>query len=359
MDHARGEVASANGSDLDPDIRRFIRSDGRVGRALSRSSTARRIRRCAAGRRKPARPGGRAGRRCSRRRNLDAPTRHGRGARAHPSPAPGDPARPRLPAWRRLDAVQHRYPRSGHARVRRARRLLRDRRRLRAVARAQVSGRRSSRSVDVVGWLAEQGRELGIDARPARDRRRLGRRQPERGGLPGAPRPGCRCRRCAAMLLNYGAFVSQLFRGGLPPLRRPGIHAGLRGDGRVLAQLHAHATRTRRNPLVCPLLASLRRPAARVPRDRRVRHPRRAERRDGASAAGRGRARAAASSIPARRTASSRPCRLPRSATRRWRTLPRGSGRSSARPVRSSLPMAWPERDGLRPCRECAGCGGD
>ena len=61
-------------------------------------------------------------------------------------PAQRRTARPRLPAWRRLDALQHRYPRPGDARVRGARRLLRDRRRLRAVARAASFRSRSSRS---------------------------------------------------------------------------------------------------------------------------------------------------------------------------------------------------------------------
>ena len=163
------EAASANGATW---TRTSVASSVAMAEAIARYPGVRQRALpagCAAGRKRRARPGGRAGPRCSRRGISSCRRATARCALRIHRPGARRTARPRLPARRRLDAVQHRHPRPGDARVRGARRLLRDRRRLRAVARAQVSGRRSNRSSTSCDWLARRGPR-------ARHRRRAGSR---------------------------------------------------------------------------------------------------------------------------------------------------------------------------------------
>ena len=84
MDHAQGEVASANGADLDPDVRRFIRG---MAESIARypqfdSAPFPQRRRWAEEARAPWTQGGPA---MLETLNLEAPTRHGLRAPAHPS----------------------------------------------------------------------------------------------------------------------------------------------------------------------------------------------------------------------------------------------------------------------------------
>ena len=185
MNHARGEAVSANGSDLDPDIRRFIRTIAEPERSIP-VRTALRIRNDAAGRRKRASPGGRAGPRCSRPGNTPCRRGTARCARAFTVPARGI-----LPGlvylhgggWTLFsidthDRVMREYAARAGCCV-----IGIDY----ALSPEQKFPVPLEQTVDVVGWLAEQGLALGIDAGSARNRRRLGRRQPERGDLPPAP----------------------------------------------------------------------------------------------------------------------------------------------------------------------------
>ena len=275
MDHARGEAVSANGSDLDPDIRRFIRTIAEPDTRIPGSDSAPYPQR-AAGRRKRARPGGRAGRGCSRRGSIRSPTRHGPvRVRIH---RPDSGILPGLVylhggGWTLFsidthDRVMREYAARAGCCV-----IGVDY----ALSPEQKFPVPLEQTVDVVNWLAEQGPALGIDAQPARHRRRLRRRQPERRGLPGAPRPGVRpaAARHAAQLRRLRVA---LLRGRLPALWRPGIHARLRGNEPVLAQLHAQR-RGRRESARLPAAGVAGRAAARVPGDRRMRHAGRAERR--------------------------------------------------------------------------------
>ena len=244
------------------------------------------------------------------------------GTRPHPPSRARKPAGPRLPAWRRLDALQHRHPRPRDARVRGARRLLR--------RSASTTRCRPSRSfpcpleqvVDVVRWLAEEGPALGIDAgRLAIGGDSAGANlsvatcllRRDDGVRPAALRHAPQLRRVRDALL----------REGLPALRRPALHAGLRGNGRVLAKLPARRQRCV-EPARLPAARIARGLAARFPCDRGMRHPCRAERRDGSAGCWPPACRHRASSIPARRTVSSRPCRLRRSATRALEDASRG-----------------------------------
>ncbi len=236
MDHARGEVVSANGSDLDPDIRRFIRTIAEPERATSafRQRSLSAERRWAEEARAPWR---RAGRRCSRRGNLRCRRGTARCARAFTARSSGI-----LPGlvylhgggWTLFsidthDRVMREYASRAGCCVIGVDYALSPEQKF-PVPLEQI--------VDVVDWLAEQGRALGIDA----DRLAIG------GDSAGANLSVATCllRRdqasippLRAMLLNYGAFVLALFRGRLPALWRPGIHARLRGNDPVLAQLHA------------------------------------------------------------------------------------------------------------------------
>ena len=325
---------------------------GRVGRALIRDPTARpipQLRRWAEEARAPWRQGGPA---MLETRELFVPTRHGPvRVRIH-RPAHGEPARPRLPARRRLDALQHRHPRPRDARVRGSRRLLRRRRRLRAVARAQVSGA-LEQVVDVVAGSRSRA------ARSASTPRRLAIGGDSAGANLSVATASCADHGAGpplcGMLLNYGAFDYAALRGSLPALRRPGVHARLRGNERVLAQLPARRRR-------CAESARL--PAARIARAACRPHSSRSR---------------SATSLPSRASRWHAGCGPP--ACRHRASSIAGASHSFLEAMsiaavsnqaledasewlgRSSGPVGaaarpWPERDGLRPCRECAGCGG-
>ena len=358
MDHAHGEAVSANGSDLDPDVRRFIRRHRRGSVARHPgfdSAPVPQLRRWTAEARAPWRQGGPA---MLETQELAVPTRHGPvRVRIH---RPGAGILPGLVylhggGWTLFsidthDRVMREYAARAGCCVIGVDYALSPEQKF-PVPLEQV--------VDVVDWLAERGHELGSTRRGSRS-----------AATPRAPTSSvaaCLVRRdrasappLRAMLLNYGAFVSR----SLP--RTPAAAMAARNTcwaARRWSQYWRNYMRSdadAEDPLVCPLLGIARRPAARIPRDRRMRHPRGAEHRDGATAAGMQRARARASSIPARRTASSRPCRLPQSATRPWRTLSAWLKQVLLQPGPGPVALRlWPDRDGMRPCRECAGCGGD
>ena len=90
MDHAQGQVASANGNDLDPDIRRFIRtlaeSVARLSGVPQRAFPAD----APLGGGSPRALDRRAGRPCSRRSNLRSADATWPGAPAHSSPGSGE-----------------------------------------------------------------------------------------------------------------------------------------------------------------------------------------------------------------------------------------------------------------------------
>ena len=142
--------------------------------------------------------------------NLEAPTRHGHCASCASIARHGRTARSHLPAWRRLDALQHRYPRPAHARICGARRLLRHRRRLRAVAREQVSGRRSNRS-----WTSCAGSpSRAVSSASTRTASRSAATPPapiSAFRLPAAARPESGPPLCG-LVLNYGAFFPAVRR---------------------------------------------------------------------------------------------------------------------------------------------------
>ena len=252
MDHARVEVASANGNDLDPDIRRFIRT---VGEAVARYPEFNRapfpqMRSWAEAARAPWVSGGPA---MLETLNLEAPTRHGNvRVRIH------RPERGELPGliylhgggWTLFsmdthDRVMREYASRAACCVVGVDYALSPENKF-PIALEQV--------VDVVDWLLERGRELGVD----------GRRITIGGDSAGANLSVATCvvRRdlqstppLRGMVLNYGAFIS---RSSAEACRRYGGPEYMLGC-EEMDQYWRDYMRTGAdadNPLVCPLLAS-------------------------------------------------------------------------------------------------------
>lgn len=253
MDHARGDAVSAHGNDLDPDIRRFIRG---VGEAMARQgdsakATTPQLRAWAEVARSPWRAGGPQ---MAETRDLEAPTRHG-------------PVRLRIHRPERGELPGLVYLHGGgwvvfsldtHDRVMRE---------YAARARCCVVGVDYALSpehkfpvaleqvVDVVNWLSQASRDLGIDVgrlaiggdsaganlsvATALLRRDVKAAPPLRG-----------------MLLNYGAFIS---RCSDDACRRYGGPEYMLGCEEMAGYWRAYVRDAAelQNPLVCPLLASL------------------------------------------------------------------------------------------------------
>lgn len=252
MDNARGEVASANGNDLDPDVRRFIRT---VTASVARfpefnSAPFPQVRRWAEEVRAPWVRGGPA---MQERLDLQAPARHGAvRVRIH------RPERGKLPGlvylhgggWTLFsidthDRVMREYAARAGCCVIGVDYALSPEHRY-PVALEQV--------VDVVHWLVEQGRELGIDAR----RLAIG------GDSAGANLSVATClvRRdrkvtppLLGMVLNYGAFIS---RNSAEACRRYGGPEYMLGceEMSLYWRNYMRSDADAQDPLVCPLLAS-------------------------------------------------------------------------------------------------------
>jgi acetyl esterase len=254
MDHARVEVASANGNDLDPDVRHFIRA---IADSVARypefnSAPKPQVRRWAEEARARWVQGGPA---MAETLNLDAPTRHGTvRVRIH------RPERGELPGlvylhgggWTLFsidthDRVMREYASRANCCVIGVDYALSPEQKF-PVPLEQV--------VDVVDWLLERGRELGVDAR----RLAIG------GDSAGANLSVATCvvRRdrevtppLRGMVLNYGAFIS---RSSAEACRRYGGPEYMLGC-EEMSQYWRNYMRDDRDaldPLVCPLLASLR-----------------------------------------------------------------------------------------------------
>ena len=253
MEHARGETASAGGSDLDPDIRSFIRT---VAASVAShpgfdSAPYPQQRRWAEEAREPWRQGGPA---MLETRELAVPTRHGAvRARIH-RPAGGI-----LPGlvylhgggWTLFsidthDRVMREYAARTACCVIGVDYALAPERKF-PVPLEQV--------VDVVSWLREQGPALGIDAA----RLAIG------GDSAGANLSvaACLLRRdraaippLVAMLLNYGAFVS---RCSADACRRYGGPEYMLGCEEMNQYWHNYmrSDEDAEDPLACPLLGSL------------------------------------------------------------------------------------------------------
>lgn len=242
-----------HGSDLDPDIRRFIRT---LAAAVARnpgldSAPLPQARRWAEEARTPWRQGGPT---MLETRELFVPTRHGLvRARVH---RPGSGILPGLVylhggGWTLFsiethDRVMREYASRAACCVIGVDYALSPEQRF-PVALEQV--------VDVVNWLAGEGRTLGIDA----ERLAIG------GDSAGANLgvAACLLRRdqasvppLRAMLLNYGAFDS---RCSVDACRRYGGPEYMLGCEEMSQywQNYMRSDEDARNPLVCPLLASL------------------------------------------------------------------------------------------------------
>lgn len=252
MDHARGEVASANGNDLDPDVRHFIRT---VAASVARfpefnNAPFPQMRRWAEEVRAPWAQGGPA---MQERLDLQVPTRHGDvRVRIH-RPGPGE-----LPGlvylhgggWTLFsidthDRVMREYAARAGCCVIGVDYALSPEHRY-PVALKQV--------VDVVQWLVEQGREVGIDA----GRLAIG------GDSAGANLSvaACLVRRdlhaappLCGMLLNYGAFIS---RNSAEVCRRYGGPEYMLGceEMSLYWRNYMRSAADAEDPLACPLLAS-------------------------------------------------------------------------------------------------------
>jgi acetyl esterase len=253
MDHARGKVASANGNDLDPDIRRFIRT---ITAAVASHSApgdppVQLLRRWAEEARAPWRQGGPA---MLETRELTVPTRHGPvRARLH-SPASGI-----LPGlvylhgggWTLFsidthDRVMREYASRAGCCV-----IGVDY----ALGPEQKYPVPLDQVVDVLNWLAEQGRALGIDT----GRLAIG------GDSAGANLSvaACLLRRdqasvppLTAMLLNYGAYSAHCSADACRRYGGPEYMLGCEEMSQYWRN-YMRSDEDARNPLVCPLLASL------------------------------------------------------------------------------------------------------
>ncbi len=210
--------------------------------------------------------------------------------------------------------------------------------------------------IDVVSWLATQGLELGIDA----GRLAIG------GDSAGANLSVAAClvrrdrhplRRFAPCCSTTAPSSSHCSAEACRRYGGPEYMLGCEEMSRYWRN-YLRSDADAGNPLACPLLADRSRPAARIPRDRGMRHPRRAERRRWPRGC-------RMPACPRERRLSRRIPQLHRGHVDRRGQQPgpggrdrRGSGRLSM-PARGRGPAAWPDRDGLRPCRGCDGCGED
>lgn len=253
MDHARGEATSANGSDLDPDIRRFIRTISAAGARNPGSDSAPypQRRRWAEEARAPWRQGGPA---MLETQELSVPTRHGNvRVRIH------RPERGVLPGliylhgggWTLFsidthDRVMREYASRAACCVVGIDYALSPEQKF-PVPLEQV--------VDVVNWLAEQGRALGIDA----GRLAIG------GDSAGANLSVAACvlRRdqssvppLLAMVLNYGAFIARCSPDACRRYGGPEYMLGCEEMSEYWRN-YMRSDEDAQDPLVCPLLASL------------------------------------------------------------------------------------------------------
>lgn len=253
MDHAQGEAVSARGSDLDPDIRRFIRTAtaATAVHGVFDDAPFPQQRRWAEEARTPWRLGGPA---MFETRNLELPTRHGPvRARVH------RPGRGNLPGlvylhgggWTLFsidthDRVMREYASRAGCCVIGVDYALSPERKF-PVALEQVA--------DVVSQLAAGDGELGIDT----GRIAIG------GDSAGANLSVATCLLhrdrapelpVCAMLLNYGAFVSQCSDDAC---RRFGGPEYMLGCDEMIRywRNYMRSDEDAQNPLVCPLLASL------------------------------------------------------------------------------------------------------
>ena len=253
MNQARRGAASANGNDLDPDVRRFIRTitASVTQNAGLDSAPYPQQRRWAEAARKPWRQGGPA---MFETKKTSVPTRHGQvRVRIH---RPSEGVLPGLVylhggGWTVFsldthDRVMREYASRADCCVIGVDYALSPEHKY-PVALEQV--------VDVVGWLAERGSKLGIDMR----RLAIG------GDSAGANLSVATCltRRdqnsvppLAAMLLNYGAYVSRCSENACRRYGGPDYMLGceeMTGYWRNYMRNDADAE----DPLVCPLLGSL------------------------------------------------------------------------------------------------------
>ena len=253
MDHAQGEAVSARGSDLDADIRRFIRTATAAAavHGVFDDAPVSQQRLWAEEARTPWRQGGPA---MLETRDLELPTRHGPvRARLH---RPGRGSLPGLVylhggGWTLFsidthDRVMREYAARAGCCVVGVDYALSPERKF-PVALEQVA--------DVVTHLATQGGQLGIDA----GRIAIG------GDSAGGNLSVATCLLLreqeselpvCAMLLNYGAFVSQCSDNACRRFGGPEYMLGCEemiGYWRNYMRSDEDAT----NPLVCPLLASL------------------------------------------------------------------------------------------------------
>lgn len=253
MDHAQGEAVSARGSDLDPDIRRFIRTATAATAVHGAFDDAPfpQQRRWAEEARTPWRLGGPA---MLETRNLELPTRHGPvRTRVH---RPGRGSLPGLVylhggGWTLFsidthDRVMREYASRAGCCVIGVDYALSPERKF-PVALEQVA--------DVVSQLAAGDGELGIDA----GRIAIG------GDSAGANLSVATCLLLrdqapelpvCAMLLNYGAFVSQCSDDACRRFGGPEYMLGCEEMIRYWRN-YMRSDEDAQNPLVCPLLASL------------------------------------------------------------------------------------------------------
>ena len=254
MDHAQGEVASANGADLDPDIRRFIRGMAESVARHPQFHTAPfpQVRRWAEEARAPWTQGGPA---MFEVQNLEAPTRHG-----HVRLRIQRPLQDELPGlvylhgggWTLFsidthDRVMREYAARAGCCVIGVDYALSPEHKF-PVALEQV--------VDILRWLADEGSALGVDAR----RLAIG------GDSAGAnlsvaatlvlnelrstvPLRG--------LVLNYGAFISRCSAEACRRYGGPEYMLGCEEMSQYWRN-YLRADTDAQNPLACPLLASLR-----------------------------------------------------------------------------------------------------
>lgn len=253
MEQARGETVSADGKDLDPDVRRFILAvtEAAARHPRSDSTPYSDARRWAEDARARWRQGGPA---MLETRELFVPTRHGPvRARIH------RPGHGNLPAlvylhgggWTLFsidthDRVMREYAARAGCCVVGVDYVLSPEYRF-PVPLEQV--------VDVIGWLATEGRALGIDAgRIAIGGDSAGANLSVAASLlrrdNGAGPPLC------GMLLNYGAFVTQSSAEACRRYGGPQYMLGCEEMGEYW-QNYLRDERDARDPLACPLLASL------------------------------------------------------------------------------------------------------
>jgi acetyl esterase len=252
MNQARGESAPAAGSDLDPDIRRFI---GTLAAAVARhpgfdSAPFPQMRQWAEETRAPWRQGGPA---MLESRELTVPTRHGAvRTRIH------RPARGLLPGlvylhgggWTLFsidthDRVMREYAARAGCCVIGVDYALSPERKF-PVALEQV--------VDVLRWLEAEGRELGIDpGRLAVGGDSAGANLAVAASL---SRRNHGSTPLCGMLLNYGAFSTQCSEDACRRYGGPQYMLGCEEMGRYWRN-YTRSEIDAAEPLVCPLLAAL------------------------------------------------------------------------------------------------------